>query len=96
MRALENIDALIERLTEKVDGLLAEREAMVLEIERLRACLDAKDEEAVRMNRKMQGSLEALASEALLWERRYAQAESGTRGLNDRLIELAERCCGGR
>ena len=90
MNTLENIENLVEYLTNKVKALLDEREEMLAEIMRLRVRLTERDKEAVKASQEMRAELEAAQANALRFEQEQFRIESKLRELNDRLIALVQ------
>jgi chromosome segregation ATPase len=93
---LENIENLVEYLTNKVKALLDEREEMLAEIRRLRVRLTERDKEAVKASQEMRAELEAAQTSALRFEQEQVRIESKLRELNDRLIALVQSSDGER
>ncbi len=85
---LTGIESLIDRLGEKIDVLIQERDDLRREIDRLSAYAAQRDEECVRARQEMHRALEAASEEALRAERGGAEIEAKLRSLNDRLIDL--------
>lgn len=83
-----SIDTLIDRLGERIDVLIQERDDLRREVRRLVAHAAERDEECVRVRQEMQRSLEAASEEALCAERVGAEIEAKLRNLNERLIDL--------
>lgn len=83
-----SIDALIDRLGEKIDVLVQERDDLRREVERLVAYAAERDEECVRVRQEMHRALEAASEDALCAERGGAEIEAKLRTLNERLIDL--------
>ena len=83
-----SIDTLIDRLGERIDVLIQERDDLRREVCRLVAHAAERDEECVRVRQEMQRSLEAASEEALCAERVGAEIEAKLRNLNERLIDL--------
>ena len=81
-------DTLIDRLGERIDVLIQERDDLRREVCRLVAHAAERDEECVRVRQEMQLSLEAASEEALCAERVGAEIEAKLRNLNERLIDL--------
>ena len=81
-------DALIDRLGEKIDVLVQERDDLRREVERLVAYAAERDEECVRVRQEMHRALEAASEDALCAERGGAEIEAKLRTLNERLIDL--------
>lgn len=90
MNTLENIENLVEYLTNKVKALLDEREEMLAEILRLRVRLTERDKEAVKASQEMRAELEAAQANALRFEQEQFRIESKLRELNDRLTALVQ------
>ena len=90
MNTLENIENLVEYLTNKVKALLDEREEMLAEIMRLRVRLTERDKEAVKASQEMRAELEAAQANALRFEQEQFRIESKLRELNDRLTALVQ------
>jgi hypothetical protein len=88
MNTLENIESLVERLVDKIETLLAEREEMLAEITRLRVRLADRDKEAVKASQNMRAELELAQTDAQRIEQERFRIESKLQGLNDRLIAL--------
>lgn len=88
MSTLENIESLVERLVDKIETLLAEREEMLAEITRLRVRLADRDKEAVKASQNMRAELELAQTDAQRIEQERFRIESKLQGLNDRLIAL--------
>jgi septal ring factor EnvC (AmiA/AmiB activator) len=88
MNTLETIENLIERLTNRVESLLGERKKMRAEIARLRAALQARDEEAVKASQERLCELEAARADALRFEQEKVRIDSKLLDLNDRLAAL--------
>ncbi|MDR1648653.1 MAG: hypothetical protein LBR71_00205 [Synergistaceae bacterium] len=88
MNTLENIEGLIERLTNGIESLLGERERMLVEIANLRAALQARDEEAVKAAQDRLCELEAAQEAALRFEQEKSRIESRLQELNERLTAL--------
>jgi hypothetical protein len=95
MNTLENIESLVERLVNRVESLLGEREQMLAEIADLRAALQTRDEEAVKVAQDRLCELEAAQADALRFEQEKFGIESKLLELNDRLTALV-RGDGGR
>ena len=83
-----SIDTLIDRLGERIDVLIQERDDLRREVCRLVAHAAERDEECVRVRQEMQRSLEAASEEALCAERVGAEIKAKLRNLNERLIDL--------
>ena len=83
-----SIDTLIDRLGERIDVLIQERDDLRREVRRLAAHAAERDEECVRVRQEMQRSLEAAGEEVLCAERVGAEIEAKRRNLNERLIDL--------
>jgi predicted RNase H-like nuclease (RuvC/YqgF family) len=94
MNTLENIENLVEYLTDKVKALLDERKEMLAEITRLRVCLAERDKEAVKASQEMRTELETAQTNALRFEQEQFRIESKLQELNDKLIALV-RASGG-
>jgi predicted AAA+ superfamily ATPase len=90
VNTLENIENLVEYLTNKVKALLDEREEMLAEILRLRVRLTERDKEAVKASQEMRAELEAAQANALRFEQEQFRIESKLRELNDRLTALVQ------
>jgi chaperonin cofactor prefoldin len=88
MNTLENIEGLVERLANKVESLLGERERMLAEIANLRAALQARDEEAVKAAQDRLCELENAQGTALRFEQEKFRIESKLQELNDSLTAL--------
>ena len=85
-----SIDTLIDRLGERIDVLIQERDDLREEVERLVAYAAERDEECVRVRQEMQRALEAANEEALRAERGGSEIEAKLRNLNERLIDLVK------
>lgn len=85
----KGIEALVDRLTERVETLIAERDGLRLEVERLTALAAERDNECVRVRQEMASALEAAAEETMRADRNSAEIEAKLQTLNDRLIGLA-------
>lgn len=85
----KGIEALVDRLTERVEILIAERDGLRLEVERLTALAAERDNECVRVRQEMASALEAAAEETMRADRNSAEIEAKLQTLNDRLIGLA-------
>jgi chromosome segregation ATPase len=88
MNTLEHIEDLIERLTNRVESLLGEREKMLAETAGLRAALQIRDEEAVKVSQERLCEVEAAQSAARRFEQEKFRLESQLTELNDRLTAL--------
>jgi predicted RNase H-like nuclease (RuvC/YqgF family) len=96
MNTLENIENLVEYLTNKVKALLDEREEMLAEITRLRVRLAERDKEAVKASQEMRTELETAQTNALRFEQEQFRVESKLQELNDKLIALVRTSSGKR
>ncbi|MDR1621400.1 MAG: hypothetical protein LBS00_03380 [Synergistaceae bacterium] len=94
MNTLENIENLVEYLTDKVKTLLQEREEMLAEIGRLRVSLTERDKEAVKASQEMRTELEIAQTNALHFEQEQVRIESKLQELNDKLIALVRTSSG--
>lgn len=83
-----SIDTLIDRLGERIDALLQERDDLKKEVDRLTVFAAERDEECVRARQEMHRALEAANEGALRAERDGAEIEAKLRNLNERLIDL--------
>jgi regulator of replication initiation timing len=90
VNTLENIDNLIESLTDRVGKLLDEREVLLAEVTHLRARLMERDSDAVKVSQDMQVALEDAQANALRLEQERSGIESKLQGLNDRLVALVK------
>jgi chaperonin cofactor prefoldin len=88
MNTLENIEGLIERLANRVESLLGEREKMLAEIGKLRAALQARDEDAVKISQEKLCELETAQAAVMGLEQEKFRIESRLTELNDRLTAL--------
>jgi hypothetical protein len=93
---LENIENLVEYLTNRIRALLNEREDMLAEITLLRMCLTERDKEAVKASQEMRVELETAQASALRFEQEQFRIESKLRELNDKLIALVQSSDGER
>jgi predicted nuclease with TOPRIM domain len=96
MNTLENIENLVEYLTNKLKTLLDEREEMLDEITRLRVRLAERDKEAVKASQEMRTELETAQTNALRFEQEQFRIESKLQELNDKLIALVHVSSGKR
>lgn len=85
-----SIDTLIDRLGERIDVLIQERDGLKKEVDRLTAYAAERDEECVRARQETQRALEAASEEALRAERDGSEIEAKLRSLNERLIDLVK------
>ncbi|MDR1875179.1 MAG: hypothetical protein LBQ90_09245 [Synergistaceae bacterium] len=90
VNTLENIDNLIDGLTDKVRKLLDEREVLLTEVAHLRARLMERDRDAVKATQEMQVALEEARMNVLRLEQERSGIESKLQGLNDRLVALVK------
>ncbi|MDR3231061.1 MAG: hypothetical protein LBT65_06460 [Synergistaceae bacterium] len=90
MNTLENIDNLIESLTDRIGKLLDEREVLLAEVTHLRARLMERDRDAVKISQDMQVALEEAQVSVLRLEQERNGIESKLQGLNDRLVALVK------
>jgi len=86
---LKNIEGLVDRLTEKIESLLSERDGLKREVERLTRYAAERDEEVVRVRQEMAQALEVAAEESARLEHSETQIEAKLQDLNNRLIALA-------
>ena len=88
----KSIEELVGCLSEKIDALIEERNALRREVERLSSYAAERDEECVRVRQEMTRTVESATEESMRASRGGAEIESKLQTLNDRLIELvAER-----
>ena len=85
---LKSIEGLVDRLSEKIESLLAERESLKREVDRLTRYAAERDEECVRVRQEMARALDDAAEEATRLEHSETQIEAKLQDLNDRLIAL--------
>jgi predicted nucleic acid-binding Zn-ribbon protein len=90
VNTLENIDNLIDSLTDRVRELLDEREILLTEVAHLRARLMERDRDAVKVTQEMQVALEEARVNMLRLEQERTGIESKLQGLNDRLVTLVK------
>jgi predicted nucleic acid-binding Zn-ribbon protein len=90
VNTLENIDNLIESLTDRIGKLLDEREVLLAEVTHLRARLMERDRDAVKISQDMQVALEEAQVSVLRLEQERNGIESKLQGLNDRLVALVK------
>ena len=83
-----SIDTLIDRLGERIDVLIQERDDLRREVRRLAAHAAERDEECVRVRQEMARAIEEAAEESAHVERSGTEIEAKLQTLNDRLIEL--------
>ncbi|MBQ9566170.1 MAG: hypothetical protein IJU98_11350 [Synergistaceae bacterium] len=86
---LKNIEELVDRLSEKIESLLTERDNLKQEVDRLTRYAAERDEECVRVRQEMAQALEAAAEETTRLEHSETQIEAKLQDLNNRLISLA-------
>ena len=86
---LRNIEELVDRLSEKIESLLTERDNLKQEVERHARYAAERDEECVRTRQEMAQALEAAAEETTRLEHSETQIEAKLQDLNNRLISLA-------
>ena len=85
---LRSIENLVDRLAERIETLIEERDDLRREVDRLSACVAERDEECVRVRQEMARVLEEAAEESAHVERSGTEIEAKLQTLNDRLIEL--------
>ena len=85
---LSNIEALVDRLSERIEALIEEKGALEREVARLREHVAERDEECARIRQEMAQALEAAAEERARMDCGGTEIETKLQALNDRLIEL--------
>ena len=85
---LKSIENLVDRLAERIETLIEERDDLRREVDRLKACVAERDEECVRVRQEMARTIEEAADESAHVERSGTEIEAKLQTLNDRLIEL--------
>ena len=89
---LRSIEELVDRLSERIDALIHERNVLRREVDRLSVYAAERDEECVRVRQEMTRTIDAVAEDSMRASRGGAEIEAKLQTLNDRLIELvAER-----
>ena len=89
MNALENVGNLVERLADKIEAVIDDRDDMFSEISDLRKRLIERDKEAVKAAQDMRAELEVTRMAALRFEQELARMEARLQTLNGRLAALA-------
>ena len=85
---LKSIENPVDRLAERIETLIEERDDLRREVDRLNACVAERDEECVRVRQEMARTIEEAADESAHVERSGTEIEAKLQTLNDRLIEL--------
>lgn len=87
---LKGIEELIDRLSEKIEALIKERDELRLKVSRLNAYASARDKECILTRREFNGELEKIHEESLRLNRGGSEVEVKLQNLNERLLALVD------
>lgn len=87
---IKGIEELIDRLSEKIEALVRERDELKLKVSRLNARASERDKECVMTRREFNRKLEEIYEDSLRLDRGGSEIEVKLQNLNDRLLALVK------
>ncbi len=87
---IKGIEELIDRLSDKIEALIRERDELKLKVSRLNAYASARDKECVLTQREFNRTLEQIYEDSLRIDRGGSEIEAKLQNLNNRLMALVK------